>query len=182
LAPDRYPSLPFPFSSRSASSEVAHVGVSIMKKPPNFVLAGLTRKEMTRPSRKLKASRAPCLVTTECRDNSLGSARRTRKCSPAARSRPPAVFSRKWSTEIQIQLKSDHYCNAFAQNEPNFSVRLQALGFWEAGIKRADFRNHGQRLKPENVKSNMRRAAHAPVLIRSHDVGLCCSFRVGRHG
>ena len=34
--------------------------------------------------------------------------------------------------------------SGIAPNEPNLSLCLQALGFCEAGIKRADFRNHGR--------------------------------------
>jgi hypothetical protein len=99
---------------------------------------------------------------------------------PARSRQTESLREPRQSIVTHIQLESDRGCNAFAQNEPNLSVCLQALGFGR-GIKRADFRNHGQRLKPEHVRLHMRRAAHAP-LIRCHDVGLCCSFRVGRHG
>ena len=60
--------------------------------------------------------------------------------------RPPSSHV----TEVQkciFNLRMITTVNAIMQNEPNLSVCLQALGFWAAGIKRADFRNHGQRLK-----------------------------------
>jgi hypothetical protein len=36
---------------------------------------------------------------------------------------------------MHILVQSDYDCNAFAQSEPNLSLWLQALGFWEADIE-----------------------------------------------